>query len=232
MVVTSGEFLLDSEARLREALAKMLKGTTAAEQKVRAAPAGPSTLESLPDPAAKALTAVLDAYFDIGGKLASDTVGGLSAPARAMAESVDALIKVEIPEAPHFWHEHAEVAQIRGKALELVDVKDLEQARQRFADLSIALDKLVLASGVPPAYAKTVEQLHCPMYREGQGGTVWLQQAGEVRNPYYGKTMLGCFDTRFSLPITGAKPAVTAPPSRPRPAPPAAPGKMPPMPGM
>jgi Cu(I)/Ag(I) efflux system membrane fusion protein len=44
-VVTSGEFLLDSEARLREALAKMIQGNLAAEQKGEAAapaPAAPS----------------------------------------------------------------------------------------------------------------------------------------------------------------------------------------------
>jgi RND family efflux transporter MFP subunit len=36
MVVTSGEFLLDSEARLRESLARMVKGTLAAEEKATA----------------------------------------------------------------------------------------------------------------------------------------------------------------------------------------------------
>ena len=44
MVVTSGQFLLDSEARLREALAKMIKGDLASEQKVQAAAAGARTV--------------------------------------------------------------------------------------------------------------------------------------------------------------------------------------------
>jgi len=43
-VVTSGEFLLDSEARLREALAKMIAGTPAAS----AAPANPGTMPPMP----------------------------------------------------------------------------------------------------------------------------------------------------------------------------------------
>jgi branched-chain amino acid transport system permease protein len=70
---------------------------------------------------------------------------------------------------------------------------------------SSPLGRLLRATGVPPAYGKEIQELHCPMYREKQGGTIWMQTAGEVRNPYYGKAMLGCFDTRFSLPVTGGK---------------------------
>ena len=232
LVVTSGEFLLDSEARLREALAKMIKGTPAAGQRSPAAAAGASDLESLPDPAAKALAGILEGYFRIGAALANDSAEGLAAPARQIADHADALIKTAIPEDEHFWHKHMEVADVRGNALELIDAKNLEQARQQFADLGVALGKLIRATGVPPTYGKEVQELHCPMYREKQGGTIWLQPTGEVRNPYYGKAMPGCFDTKVSLPATGAKPAVTAPPSTPRPAPPAAPGTMPPMPGM
>jgi hypothetical protein len=204
MVVTSGEFLLDSEARLREALAKMIQGNLAAGQKGGAVVAGASALRSLPEPAAKALSALLDGYFQIGEKLAADSMDAIAAPARQVAENVDALLKVEIPDNPHFWHQHTEVAEIRGHALELVAAKDIEKAREQFADLSIALSKLARAAGVPQGYPKAVEELHCPMYREGQGGTIWLHPAGEVRNPYYGKKMIGCFDWRVTLPVTGA----------------------------
>jgi hypothetical protein len=206
MVVTSGEFLIDSEARLREALAKMVTGTLAAGQKAEAVEAGTSVIKSLPEAAAETLGAVLDGYLRIGSKLADDSVEGLDAPAREAAGGVDALLKVEIPEDPHFWHKHGEVAEVRGKALELIGVTDLAQARQRFADMSFALAKLLLATGIPPSFGKPIEELHCPMYREGQGGTIWLQAAGEVRNPYYGRAMIGCFDRRMAMPVTGAPP--------------------------
>ena len=205
MVVTSGEFLLDSEARLREALAKMIQGNLASGQKGVAAAAAPAAaLHSLPEPLAKALAGVLDAYFQVGERLAADSMDGVAAPARQVAEGVDAMLKVEIPDNPHFWHQHTEVAEIRGHALELAGAKDIEKARGDYADLSIALSKLVRATGVPPVYPKAVEELHCPMYREGQGGTVWLHPAGEVKNPYYGKKMIGCFDWRVTLPVTAA----------------------------
>jgi len=203
-VVTSGEFLLDSEARLREALAKMIQGNLASGQKAEVAAAPAAALRSLPGPLAKALSGVLDGYFQVSDKLAADSIDGVGAPARQVAEGVDAMLKVEIPESEHFWHQHTEVAEIRGHALELVGAKDIEKVREQFADLSIALSKLARATGVPPAYPKAVEELHCPMYREGQGGTTWLQPAGEPKNPYYGKKMIGCYDRRVTLPVTGA----------------------------
>ena len=225
-VVTSGQFLLDSEARLREALAKMVKGTPAVEPKAGAAPGG-AELAPLPKAAAKALTAVLDAYFRIGSKLSGDTAEGIAAPARQAAEGIDALVKVEMPGGPHFWHQHAETAQVRAKALELAEVKDIEQARDRYADLSAAFRQLVVATGVPPTYGKEIHEFHCPMYREKTGGVVWLQPAGEVRNPYGGKKMLECFDTKRVVPVAGARPAAAG-----APAPTQKPGAMPPMPGM
>ena len=209
MVVTSGQFLLDSEANIREGLAKMIRGDLASDQEAVVAVSGRSEVEALPAEADKALTALLQAYFAISDTLASDRHDGLAGPARTIAASVDALLEVRFEGHPHFWHEHDEAATVRGEALELVDVGDLEAARQGFADLSTALDRLVRATGVPPGYEDDVQGLHCPMYRDGQGGTVWLQKAGAVRNPYYGSSMLECFDERATLPRTGASGAST-----------------------
>ena len=225
-VVTSGQFLLDSEARLREALAKMVKGTPAVEPKAEAAPGG-GELAPLPQAAAKALAAILDAYFQIGSKLSGDTAEGIAAPARQAAEGIDALVKVEMPGGPHFWHAHRETAQVRANALELAEAKDIEQTRDRYADLSAALRQLVMATGVPPSYGKDIHEFHCPMYREKTGGAIWLQPTGEVRNPYFGQRMLGCFDTNRAMPAAGVRPPAAGPP-----APPRKPGAMPPMPGM
>jgi membrane fusion protein, copper/silver efflux system len=203
MVVTSGQFLLDSEANLREAMAKMTEGGRAASQPAEAALAAPaSELKSLPGAAATQLNAIIEAYFAIGANLADDKLGDSADHARQIAASVDELLKVAMPDE-HFWHRHTEAAQIRGKALELVGQKELPAARENFADLSNALGKLLSATGVPPSYPKEVQQLHCPMYREGQGGNIWLQPAGPVRNPFFGKGMLECFDKKLTLPKAG-----------------------------
>ncbi|PKN55636.1 MAG: efflux RND transporter periplasmic adaptor subunit [Deltaproteobacteria bacterium HGW-Deltaproteobacteria-14] len=203
-VVVSGQFLLDSEARIREGLAKMIRGDLASEQVATAASAGATELSALPDAAAKALGELLEAYFVIQNRLAGDATEGVAEAAATIASAVDALLATPIPDHPHFWHQHEEVATVRGEALELVKGPAIADARLAFADLSIALSKLVRATGVPPALSVEVQELHCPMYREDQGGTSWLQPAGAVRNPYYGSQMLECFDERAAIPRTGA----------------------------
>jgi multidrug efflux pump subunit AcrA (membrane-fusion protein) len=215
MVVTSGQFLLDSETTIREGLAKMIKGTTAAEQDAVVAVAGASELAALPPPVASTLNVIMSAYFAVSDKLADDTTDGITAEARVIASGVDRLLEAEIPENPHFWHEHDEVATVRGKALELIDVPDIDEARLKFADLSVALAKLVRATGVPPSHGTDVHQLHCPMFLEGQGGSVWLQPKGKARNPFMGSIMLECFDERITLPVTGATPAAESPAKEP-----------------
>lgn len=207
-IVVSAQFLLDSESNRRDALAKMVKGEPAGEQKTQAAVEGASELASLPEAASKELIGVMDDYFVIGKKLSDDTIEGLAEPARGLAAHVDALLGVEIPKDAHFWHRHMEVAELRGKALELIGAKDIVQGRQVFADMSTALDSLLKATGVPASYGKEVQRLHCPMFREGQGGTWWLQRAGAIRNPYMPEAaMKECHDKLFAIPVTGAKSA-------------------------
>lgn len=215
LVVTSGQFLLDSESRVREALAKMIRGDLASEQTAQVASAGASELRSLPDAVATGLADGLRAYFLIGERLASDTAGGVAEPARSLAAAVDSVIGVPIPEDEHFWHKHTEAAVVRGKALELASLTDLAASREAFAELSVALDKLIRATGVPPVLDASVQALHCPMFREGQGGAIWLQPAGSVRNPFFGSTMLECFDRREALPVTSREPAADESPTTP-----------------
>jgi Cu(I)/Ag(I) efflux system membrane fusion protein len=204
MVVTSGQFLLDSEAKIRESLAKMIRGDLASEQQAVAATLSTTELASLSPIAQEKLRQMLESTFKIGRTLAGDSIEGIADPARRLAQGVDGLMAVEIPEHPHFWHKHEEAATVHGKALELADGGTLDEARLRFADMSVAFSKLLRATGVPPSYERTVLELHCPMYREGQGASTWLQAEGDVENPFFGRSMLGCFDSREALPVTGS----------------------------
>ena len=135
--------------------------------------------------------------------LAGDSVEGIRADAQALAAEVDRLLEIEMPGDEHFWHEHGEVATVRRKALELTEGPDIEPARAMYADLSVAFGKLLEATGVPPTYSTEIHQLHCPMYRAQDGGVIWMQPKGDVRNPFFGSTMLRCFDERSVLPRTG-----------------------------
>ncbi|MCA8950452.1 MAG: efflux RND transporter periplasmic adaptor subunit [Planctomycetes bacterium] len=199
-VVTSAQFLLDSEARIREGLGRMLRGDLVGVQE-NTVP-GPE-LTSLPPDLAAAAQRALAAYLRIGDELASDSAAKLAEPARELAAGIDAMVAIEPPGQEHFWHDHDEAATVRGKALELAAATDLTAARLLFADTSIAFGKLLRATGVPSSTEQEIEELHCPMFLENQGGSSWLQRAGDVRNPYFGSRMLECFDERRALPVAG-----------------------------
>lgn len=208
-VVTSAQFLLDSESKIREGLLRMIRGDLAGTEDVNVE--GPE-LDGMPPALAAALAAALEGYLQVGDLLAGDSTAGIAEPARAIAAAVDAMLEVDVPGNEHFWHRHDEAATIRGKALELAAQADLAAARLIFYDLSVALGKLLRGTGVPAEREQTVEELHCPMFLENQGGAIWLQDAGAVRNPYFGSKMLGCFDRRAALPraAAGAGPAAPA----------------------
>jgi hypothetical protein len=169
----------------------------AADQAPVAAVSGPAELESLPPEADQALTRMLESYFAVTAALASDSTGGVADAALELATTADALVTVEIPSAPHFWHKHPQAGQLAALARAVAEAGDIAQTRERLAAVSAAMSELLHATGVPSSFASPVHELHCPMFLDG---SVWLQDAGEVRNPYYGSAMLGCFDTRIDLP--------------------------------
>ncbi|MCA8969233.1 MAG: efflux RND transporter periplasmic adaptor subunit, partial [Planctomycetes bacterium] len=191
-VVTSAQFLLDSEAKIREGLARMVRGDVVGQEAAKPV-AGPE-LASLPPALQSAIENVLAAYLRIGDMLASDETTGLDERGLEIAAAVDSMLAVELAGHDGFWQAHDEVATVRGKAFALAGGPDLAEARLLFADLSIALSKLLRATGVPSSPAGPLEDLHCPMFLENQGGASWLQRAGEVKNPFFGEKMLSCFD--------------------------------------
>ena len=187
---------------MREALAKMMKGTPVAEATTPEAPAVETTTLVLPDAANKALGTALDGYLAIGKALAGDTTTDIGVSARSLAEALDALLAMSIPNHPHFWHEHPEAANAKEQAEELAKVKSLDDARRKFSVLSNQLSKLLHATGIPKAYGKKLGEAHCPMYPEGEkGGAVWIQAEGTVKNPFFGKAMLSCADWQRPLKV-------------------------------
>ncbi len=77
-----------------------------------------------------------------------------------------------------------EVAEeLKPVAIEAAESDDLSAARVVFKTLSERLLEGELPKGFVVAY--------CPMADEGKGAS-WIQEEGEIANPYFGKEMLGC----------------------------------------
>lgn len=72
---------------------------------------------------------------------------------------------------------------------------ELEQQRKAFQTISNNLYSAVKSFGL---MGKTAYYQFCPMYDNNKGG-YWLSETKEIRNPYYGKEMISCGETRESL---------------------------------
>lgn len=68
-----------------------------------------------------------------------------------------------------------------------ISTSDLAKQREQFLKLSENMLDLVAITGAP----QQLYQQHCPMYNNNQGGS-WLSAQKEIKNPYFGSSMLTC----------------------------------------
>lgn len=111
---------------------------------------------------------VVDPYLKIQTALAGDSMQGVAANATAIAAAAAKLGATGAPVA--------EAAKKVGAAA------DIKAARSAFMDLS---ETLIRAAG--EALAPDIRTAYCPMVKRH-----WLQTDKEIRNPYYGSSMLTC----------------------------------------
>lgn len=209
-VVVSGQFLLDSEARLRESLLKLVLGDTASEQKVQAPVDAQPELDTLPPALANALGAMLDAYLDAAAPLIDDHADGVFSAARALARAADDAAKAaaDLPDAQRDTiRSHAET--IASAARRMATSSTPHNARIALRDLSAPFREILHRTGVPSQYPDDIHEVRCPMFPELGENAWWFQRATTTANPYMGQSMLSCHDRRFALPRSGESPTET-----------------------
>lgn len=182
-VVASGQFLLDSESRLREAIAKFL-GQGAAQSSASPAPASPYAGHATA-PDAKAPAALIDhvviEYLKIAeplGQEQPDTppakVGGLLAAIDTLMEKADG----------------ADAKQLVTEARQSVTgMQSQSTAKQRDLFKRVSADVIALVDAMPPSasVAANLYVANCPMAKAD-----WLQRSQNLANPYYAEDMKEC----------------------------------------
>ena len=146
------------------------------------------------------LAAVLDAYFDVWLALSSDD---LSAARTDAGEVASALSQVDTdllsPQSHTAW---MPLARALGDGASAISgAEGIEAARSAFALLSESMYSALTAFGAPGEGA--VYRMHCPMSFDGRGAD-WLQDAADVRNPYFGSVMFRCGDMVETVRSSGA----------------------------
>ena len=147
------------------------------------------------------LAGLVDSYLAIGDALASDSLHGAPEAADALVNAIHALSSTPNPDDPHFWHMRSEqVETIQARAAEVGAASEIRDARVAFGHLSVAVNDIVSALGVPAGGGESVNGFICGMFRDAPQGGLWLQRGDDPRNPYFGSAMSSCNSSTFDVP--------------------------------
>ncbi len=182
-VVTSGQFLIDSESRLREGTQK-LQG----EGLMPGGDLPPRRSLPLSAPTQQQVDELLQAYLAVQAAMADDRHdAALWQVLRRAATAVSAAPEAELQP----------LAAALAEPLQQATEPDLVAARVTFKLVSAAAERLFeLARPHVRGGQRILYVQHCPMAEAD-----WLQTAPAVRNPYYGSSMLECGSVRRELPL-------------------------------
>ena len=220
-VVTSGQFLIDAESRMKEAIQKHLREKLQGPQRppehvvhVPSPESQPATtpVEAAPPGATEPTTAIATRPAGRGGETGADHV---AAVAEAYLNVADFFGKPQQGDQP------AEVQPLIAAAQQLVanvppdekaladevlkaasDLKGqpIQQQRELFKPLSAAI--IALVDQVPPsdAVAQQLLVMHCPMADDNRGAD-WLQTSEPLANPYYATSMKRCGEIKRTIEL-------------------------------
>ncbi len=113
---------------------------------------------ALPEAAVAPLKRLIESSTAIKNQLLAGELTGVAEEARALGMALDDLLKVEFPNNQDIWPQHkTEVSTIRGMALALSRLTDLNGARAAYGVLQGGIERLIEATGVPDGYEQSTE---------------------------------------------------------------------------
>lgn len=195
-VVVRGNFRIDSAAQLAGLPSMMHDGDESimrpghhhAESTEAAAAAPFGASDDGPQDLAATFRPAWQAYLAIQQALAGDDAAAARAGFQTMQQilsegDIAAAEGVPPPRRPDLTRKMIAACEDAAK------VDDIEGLRSEFERLSQAAAELILTVGHD--LPRPIVRVHCPMAFANRGAD-WLQEEGEVANPYFGARMLRC----------------------------------------
>lgn len=188
-VITSGQFLIDSESNLREAVNKMLEASVGAsaetgvsmkadqQEGTQAVP--PSS--AIRDDQKQILSDLLEQYLIVHGALIAESGTVVAEKAHEMHGVLETL------KASDTDGSMKQITDAIDASLEGLHSGDIPTARTAFKVLSRTMTELVKGSLREEALTEDIKIYVCPMEKEP-----WIQRGAELRNPYLGQDMWIC----------------------------------------
>ncbi len=140
------------------------------------------------------LNVIFDQYIDLKNALVnSDQAKAVQASAKLKVALSGVDMKSLNGEEHNKWMYLSNNISTQSDAI--ASFSAIESQRSAFADLSDQMYTAVKGFGL---MGKTAYYQFCPMARDGKGA-YWLSEISEIKNPYYGESMLTCGETRETL---------------------------------
>ena len=173
-VVVNGTFSIDAAAQLA-GKPSMMNPKESGKQ------------EDISNDAKSALKPVINKYLLLKDALVSDNFNEGKSQASELLAALKAVnMEVFTGDAHMLWMKQAK--SLKEAAALIADSKDIEAARASF--ISLSENMIALIQGMNPS-ASTLYVQHCPMADNNKGAD-WLSSEKEVKNPYFGASMLTC----------------------------------------
>ncbi|WP_299700679.1 DUF3347 domain-containing protein [uncultured Pontibacter sp.] len=146
------------------------------------------TFDSVAEPMQRNLAQLLDEYIVLKDAMVESDAAAAKEAADAVLTSANAMpvAALQVPEQKEYAEQKVEM--VRKSAAAIAGTNDLAEQRNQLEDLSEAVFSLTKAFG---ATDKKVYYQHCPMVNNNQGA-YWVSTNAEIRNPYFGSSMLKC----------------------------------------
>ena len=146
------------------------------------------TFDSVAEPMKRNLSQLLDEYIALKDAMVESDAETAKEAANTVLNSANAMpvASLQVPEQKTFAEEQIE--KVRQSAAAIAATNDLGEQRNQLEDLSEAVFTLTKAFG---ATDQKVYYQHCPMVNNNQGA-YWVSTNSEIRNPYFGSSMLKC----------------------------------------
>ena len=177
LVVNKGNFKIDSALQIQ------------AKPSMMSAKSGPEhEIIQVSDEFREQLRLVVEKYLSLHKSLAGDDLELAVTAAKPAIETLSQVKMSPLNEKPHnVWMDRSTKMS---KALNAIqNAADIDAARKAFEMLSNELIAVVVQFGIPET--QKLYRIHCPMAFDNKGAD-WLQADKEIRNPYFGASMLKC----------------------------------------
>lgn len=180
-IVTSGQFLIDSESNLKEAINKMLAA--------QAAGSSPEVSKNKEAPITSEMNmgnehivqALIENYLVLYEALISESVTDVAEQTRIMSEELEKIREADTN------GQLKEITEAIEASAEGLLSGNLQKARDSFKILSRSMAEFIKGAGRESAISADIKLYFCAMAEE-----YWMQKGTDFKNPYFGEDMWIC----------------------------------------